>query len=426
MIPKIEASAAFRDGGLIDITFDEAYPPFTYTGNSFANSRSGPAQRRHLDRRRLGRRDAVRPRRAPRADRAEHAARHRTRTATSSSPGPASTRTWTGPSNCVEQTVPRQPAGTCILGGGSHVPGAQTDAGATAAAGSSTIADNAIVATDPGRSVTGHRHSARRLRGRGHRHADPRDRAETGRRLRGHRLVHPRRLRRPSAADDRPGQRRRARSTHARERSALRRHPCDHRRRRHRQRADQPLHPAAHRQHDLLQPLQLAAHDRGPIRGRAAPPAAWMERVTSATRPSAGSRRSAGMSSTPAGAAAVGSTAAIPTGCRPPRAAPLSFAAQRPPAGGGPGRHGLGHAPARARAAPPPSARPCRGTPVPDSAGQPVHVRRHVHARVRRDPDQPGGVHARRRARSRTPSPRHGHRAVAHHPSGCCRARPCR
>ncbi len=35
-IPLIERSAAFADGGLIDITFDEANPPFT-VGNSFNN-----------------------------------------------------------------------------------------------------------------------------------------------------------------------------------------------------------------------------------------------------------------------------------------------------------------------------------------------------------------------------------------------------
>ena len=35
-IPMIEQSAAFADGGLIDITFDEANPPFTI-GNSFNN-----------------------------------------------------------------------------------------------------------------------------------------------------------------------------------------------------------------------------------------------------------------------------------------------------------------------------------------------------------------------------------------------------
>ena len=36
-IPLIEASPAFKDGGLIDITFDEANPPFTI-GNSFNNA----------------------------------------------------------------------------------------------------------------------------------------------------------------------------------------------------------------------------------------------------------------------------------------------------------------------------------------------------------------------------------------------------
>lgn len=36
-IPLIEQSAAFADGGLIDVTFDEANPPFT-TGNSFNNA----------------------------------------------------------------------------------------------------------------------------------------------------------------------------------------------------------------------------------------------------------------------------------------------------------------------------------------------------------------------------------------------------
>ncbi len=36
VIPEIEASPAFKDGGLIDVTFDEAYPAFTYN-NSFRN-----------------------------------------------------------------------------------------------------------------------------------------------------------------------------------------------------------------------------------------------------------------------------------------------------------------------------------------------------------------------------------------------------
>jgi hypothetical protein len=36
-VPLIEASSAYADGGLIDITFDEGEPSFTYSGNSFNN-----------------------------------------------------------------------------------------------------------------------------------------------------------------------------------------------------------------------------------------------------------------------------------------------------------------------------------------------------------------------------------------------------
>ena len=44
-IPMIEKSAAFKDGGLIDITFDEGNPPFTYSGNSFNNANAyGPTK----------------------------------------------------------------------------------------------------------------------------------------------------------------------------------------------------------------------------------------------------------------------------------------------------------------------------------------------------------------------------------------------
>ena len=74
VIPEIEASPAFKDGGLIDVTFDEAFPPFTYTGNSFANSKDQAPNYSDLAAGRLGRRDAVRQLRPLRADRSEHAA----------------------------------------------------------------------------------------------------------------------------------------------------------------------------------------------------------------------------------------------------------------------------------------------------------------------------------------------------------------
>ena len=154
VVPEIEASAAFKDGGLIDITFDEAYPAFTYTGNSFANSTivapdastsiaDGSAAETLF-----GRRVHFEPT-GPNTPLAKDAHGNELY------PGPGFNSYVDRPSNCVAQTLPRLPAGTCILGGGEHVPGPRTDGAATAAAGSSTVADNAIVATDPGRSVTG-------------------------------------------------------------------------------------------------------------------------------------------------------------------------------------------------------------------------------------------------------------------------------
>src|ERR1700760_1764005 len=44
-IPLIEQSQAFKQGGLIDVTFDEAFPPFTYTGNSFNDANNYPPTR---------------------------------------------------------------------------------------------------------------------------------------------------------------------------------------------------------------------------------------------------------------------------------------------------------------------------------------------------------------------------------------------
>jgi hypothetical protein len=154
VVPEIEASPAFKDGGLIDITFDEAFPPFTYTGNSFSNSTivapdaatsiTSDSAAETL----FGRSVHYEPT-GPNTPLAKDA------NGNELYPGPGDNAYVDRPGNCVAQTVPAQPAGTCILGGGGSVPGPRTDAGATAAAGTSTITDNAIVATDAGRSVTG-------------------------------------------------------------------------------------------------------------------------------------------------------------------------------------------------------------------------------------------------------------------------------
>jgi hypothetical protein len=43
VIPEIEASPAFKQNGLIVVDYDEAYPPFTYSSDSQANSQLQPA-----------------------------------------------------------------------------------------------------------------------------------------------------------------------------------------------------------------------------------------------------------------------------------------------------------------------------------------------------------------------------------------------
>jgi hypothetical protein len=43
VIPEIEASPAFKQNGLIVVDYDEAYPPFTYSNDSQANSQLQPA-----------------------------------------------------------------------------------------------------------------------------------------------------------------------------------------------------------------------------------------------------------------------------------------------------------------------------------------------------------------------------------------------
>jgi hypothetical protein len=154
VVPEIEASPAFKDGGLIDITFDEAFPPFTYTGNSFRNSKQvAPDARTSLAddaaaETLFGRKVHFEPT-GPNTPLATDAQGNQL------FPGPGYNSYIDRPADCVAQTTPAQPAGTCLLGGGSNVPGTRSDGGATAPAGSSTIADNAAVATDPGRTVTG-------------------------------------------------------------------------------------------------------------------------------------------------------------------------------------------------------------------------------------------------------------------------------
>ena len=154
VIPEIEASPAFKDGGLIDVTFDEGFPAFTFTGNSFANSTTDPATAASsiaadsAGETLFGQTVHAEPT-GPNTPLAADANGNQLY------PGPGDNAFVDRPTTCIAQTAPSQPAGKCLLGGGSHPPVQRTDAAASAASGTSTIADNAIVATDTGRSVTG-------------------------------------------------------------------------------------------------------------------------------------------------------------------------------------------------------------------------------------------------------------------------------
>ncbi len=154
VVPEIEASPAFQDGGLIDITFDEAFPPFTYTGNSFSNSTVVPPNAAtsiasdSAGETLFGKSVNVEPT-GPNTPLATDANGNQLY------PGPGDNAYVDRPTSCLPQTVPSLPSGTCILGGGNHSPVQRSDAGATAASGTSTIADNSIVATDTGRAVSG-------------------------------------------------------------------------------------------------------------------------------------------------------------------------------------------------------------------------------------------------------------------------------
>jgi hypothetical protein len=154
VVPEIERSPAFKDGGLIDITFDEGFPPFTYTANSFANStlvapnaKTSVADATAAETL-FGKQVHYEPT-GPNTPLAKDSSGNELY------PGPGFNSYLDRPSNCIAQTVPSQPKSTCLLGGGTNVPGVRTDAHATAPAGSSTITDNAISVIDRGRTVSG-------------------------------------------------------------------------------------------------------------------------------------------------------------------------------------------------------------------------------------------------------------------------------
>jgi hypothetical protein len=154
VIPMIERSPAFKDGGLIDVTFDEGFPPFTYTGNSFANSTIvAPDAQTSIANDTAG--ENLNGKNVHYEPTGPNDPLQKDSQGNELYPGPGNNIFVDRPSNCVAQTVPAQPAGTCLLGLGNHVPAARTDVKATAAAGSTTIADPTVTVLDKGRAVTG-------------------------------------------------------------------------------------------------------------------------------------------------------------------------------------------------------------------------------------------------------------------------------
>jgi hypothetical protein len=183
VIPEIEASPAYKDGGLIDVTFDEAFPPFTYTGNSFrnANTYHHPGGSTTLTSESPTYASSLLSDAAGETLFGHGVGFEPTGPNTPLKKGPNGQELFPGPgdnsyidrpADCVAQTFPAQPKGTCLLGGGSTPAAdfpARTDAGATAPAGTDVIQDNPAVADpangvaadsgiqadDEGRSVTG-------------------------------------------------------------------------------------------------------------------------------------------------------------------------------------------------------------------------------------------------------------------------------
>jgi hypothetical protein len=160
-IPMIEQSAAFKDGGLIDITFDESNPPFTYSGNSFnnadayaplatvqANAAMGlmvDAAGENIN----GVNVSTEPT-GPNATLGTDAAGNQLY------PGPGDNAFINRPPACTQTTPTLVPANCVpgiVLGGSGSTPGARTDT-VTGSAGSATVTDGAIISTDKGRIVT--------------------------------------------------------------------------------------------------------------------------------------------------------------------------------------------------------------------------------------------------------------------------------
>jgi hypothetical protein len=153
-VPMIEASPAFADGGLIDITFDEASPPFTYSGDSYANANSYGPTRGDRPNSTQGLAADIASEDIAGRDRRYEPTGPMTPLAKDGQgdelyPGPGDNAYIDRPASCVTAPSP----GGCIVGGGG-APLGQTTQSVDGEPGASTISDDAITAKDVGRIVT--------------------------------------------------------------------------------------------------------------------------------------------------------------------------------------------------------------------------------------------------------------------------------
>ncbi len=157
-IPMIEKSPAFKQGGLIDITFDEANPPFTYTGNSFNDATDyGPLNDEPADAKTALKSDYAGERINGRNVKTEPTGVNSTLATNSDGdqlfPGPGNNAFIDRPPACTAPGVPSGCVQGLVAGGAGSIPVARTDS--VAANGSSSIvSDPSVVSTDTGRIVT--------------------------------------------------------------------------------------------------------------------------------------------------------------------------------------------------------------------------------------------------------------------------------
>jgi Phosphoesterase family len=161
-IPLIEQSAAFRDGGLIDVTFDEANPPFA---NSSFNNANNPGSAAHV----------TTPANATgyaqsdtagesfnRGDRVVNEAIEPTGPNTPLLQDSHGNQVYPGPGDSAFIDRPASLSGDpgvdskYVLGGGNLTPGARTDSvGVSGSTKTNLVVDPSITAPDAGRPISG-------------------------------------------------------------------------------------------------------------------------------------------------------------------------------------------------------------------------------------------------------------------------------